>query len=225
MSRICDDEEEYLALCKKFGETPVDCYSSHAEELQRRAYPERYKQTKSKKIKKQNIETEVKIPVTQELFEAALDKLWGVLIKCYNQKPEFIEEKNVFYKVPNGFLRLRDYGGQVSVTYKGKREESEKFNCREEIEFKYEEEDLGKLELLFSRMGLKKEIEYTKQRSNFYFDDGPIASFDILPNGQRYIEIEDTPQTIQNIVELLGLKDCPIEKRSYLEIIHDDLKK
>lgn len=47
-SRIADDEERYLSLCKKFNEEPiyiynstlggkiVDCYGAHADELEKR---------------------------------------------------------------------------------------------------------------------------------------------------------------------------------------------
>lgn len=170
------------------------------------------------------IETEVKIPVDEKTFERALEELWRFEILVYQIKPEFKMEKNVFYKVPAGFLRLRSYADSVSVTYKGKREDSEKLNSREEIEFKYPERDFDKLGLLLSRIGLEKEIEYQKQRANFYFRDGPIVSFDILPNGQRYIEIENTPEKIENIVSRLDLQNHPREKRSYLEIIKDGKK-
>lgn len=179
-------------------------------------------------MNKENLETEVKIPVDKETFEKVIKELWSGIVACGDSGPRFKEEINIFYKVPKGFLRLRDYDGEVKVTYKSERKDSRKINSREEIEFEYPKGDFEKMKLFFSRIGLEKHLEYTKKRANYYFDDGylggvgAVASFDILPSGKRYIEIEDidpSGEAIPHIRKMLGLENHQIEKRSYLEIV------
>ena len=164
------------------------------------------------------IETEVKIKLSKRDFDKRINQLWILGLS----EPRFISEHNEFYEVPRGFLRLRRYEDRVAVTFKGNRQESNKFNSREEIEFHYSMSDYSKLNAFFEGMGLKKSFAYTKQRALYHFDDGPIASFDILPNGDRYIEIEDSEETVTNIVNLLELQTFPLEKRSYLELLKND---
>jgi predicted adenylyl cyclase CyaB len=183
----------------------------------------------------ENVETEVKIPVEDTIFETS-----RVALKRGVQLDSFLLEENIFYKTPEGFLRLRKYDQQISVTYKGERTKSETINSREEIEFdEYCPEEFDKLKTFFSRLGLKRDFEYTKQRLIYRFDQGIFGdhncavSFDILPNGDKYIEIEElvsegiyspasTGKTIENVVRTLGLQNYPREKRNYLEIVMGD---
>lgn len=185
---------------------------------------------------KDNIEKEIKIELDKTTFEKTAKELWKGIVLSGSAGPQFLQERNIFYSVPAGFLRLRDYDGEVSVTYKGERQNSESINAREEIEFKYPEQDFDKLKLFFSKVGLVRYFEYTKQRANYYFDGGgmggmiigAVASFDILPNGKRYIEIEDllkeSEETIPHLVKILKLENYPIEKRSYLDIVREGVK-
>lgn len=174
------------------------------------------------------IETEVKIAVDRRKFEAAIKDCFG------DSFPEFKEERNIFYGVPSGFLRLRDYAGEILVTYKGKREEEGELNCREEIEFDYSKQDFEKLQIFFSKIGLPKYFEYTKKRANYEVEGGmsggyfATISFDILPNGERYIEVEKKEaggeNIIENILHRLEIDRCFREKRSYLEIVKESVK-
>ena len=179
-----------------------------------------------------DLETEVKIPVDEKTFEAS-----RIALNRGFKLPDFFPEENIFYKTPEGFLRLRKYCGNILVTYKGNRIESEKMNSREEIEFEdYLPKDFDKLRTFFLRLGLKKDFEYTKQRSIYRFDQGIFGahdcavSFDILPNEDKYIEIEELisdgihdassdGKTIDNVVLRLGLQKHPLEKRNYLDIV------
>jgi predicted adenylyl cyclase CyaB len=230
LKAIHDDMESYLALCGRYGENPVydrsgldlDCYGEHAKKLEKRDLEERGIWTLEKVVQKKNLEVEVKIPVSLKVFDGVVKKLWE------NSEPEFCEEKNIFYKVPSGFLRLRKFGEDVKVTYKGKREKSEEFNSREEIEFDYGIDDFEKLQLLFSRMGMKRDIEYTKRRANYLFGDGwdghATISLDVLEDGKRFIEVEDKPEVITNVLKYLELNKFPRERRSYLQIVKDGKK-
>jgi predicted adenylyl cyclase CyaB len=161
------------------------------------------------------IETEVKIKIGKKEFDERVKQLW----KDNLSEPRFIAEHNDFYEVPRGFLRLKRFGNWLKVTFKGPRQDSDEFNSREEIEFHYPVWQYDGIKYFYEAMGLKKCFQYVKQRADYIFDDGPVASFDILPNGDRYIEIEDSEETIRNIVSLLKLQDFPIEKRSYLELL------
>jgi len=161
------------------------------------------------------IETEAKIRVSEEDFNSRIKQLWIDNLS----EPVFIPEHNEFYEVPRGFLRLKRFGEIIKVTFKGPRQESNEFNSREELEFHYPLGQYGELKRFYEAIGLKRHFQYTKQRADYVFDDGPVASFDILPNGERYIEIEDSEESVRNIVSLLNLQNFPLEKRSYLEIL------
>lgn len=163
------------------------------------------------------LETEVKVRLSKREFDKRVKQLWTDSLG----EPQFIGELNDFYNVPNGFLRLKRFRDIIKVTFKGPRQDSNEFNSREEIEFDYPLWQYDEIKRFYEALGLKLHFQYTKQRANYFFDDGPIASFDILPNGERYIEIEDSEETIRNVVSLLKLQDFPLEKRSYLEILKD----
>jgi predicted adenylyl cyclase CyaB len=171
------------------------------------------------------IETEVKIRVSQKKFETLMKFCFG----C--RSPRFREEKNIFYSIPRGFLRLRSCDEEVFVTYKSDRKKDTNLNCREEIEFDYPEKDFQKLQTFFSRLGFEKYFEYTKLRANYDVEGGmsggyfATVSFDILPNGNRYLEVEKkeagSEKIVENLLERFELDKYPREKRSYLEILKE----
>ncbi len=150
------------------------------------------------------VENEVKVRLSEKNFQRVSSLLGPA--KYYSQK-------NKFYSLPNGFLRLRTENENSFLTFKGKSLEA-KFKACEEIEFKFPEDSEKKLTTFIERLGLKFILEYTKTRASYIFPDCVIC-LDILSNGNKYLEIEGEDQVIQEKMSFFGLSSFDIEKKSY----------
>jgi len=134
----------------------------------------------------------------------------------------FSKQENIIYELSNGFVRIRDENNKTIITFKGKRKKS-KLNLREETEFLVDTEK-NNVKKLFSFLGLKDSFEYGKLRANFELNDC-VVSVDLLPNNEKYVEVEGNRKNILKNLEILGLKNKEIEKRSYLEILKNEKTK
>ena len=148
------------------------------------------------------IETEVKIKLNEE----DLNRITNML-----GEPSFVLQKNIVYKLPKGYLRVRFEQEKVILTCKGDRME-DKFGSRREIEFFVDSNILK----VFEMMGLKKECIYLKKRANYSLNDC-IVSLDII-NGEKYIEVEGNEENILKVLDELLLNEKEIERRAYWEI-------
>jgi predicted adenylyl cyclase CyaB len=154
-------------------------------------------------------EIEAKIKLSQFNLKRVVEKLG---------EPEYFDQENIFYRSKSDNLRVRYEKNKIILTRKGEAEKS-KYKKREEVEWEFSgtREELEKLmiERKYSRV-----FGYIKKRAN-YNHDGCVVSIDLLPNKDRYIEIEsDSESDIERVVEFLGLDILPLEKRSYLEILN-----
>ena len=70
------------------------------------------------------IETEVKIKITDDELEQVISILGNA---------EFVFQKNIVYKIPKGYLRVRFEDKIAILTYKGERK-NDLFGSREELE-------------------------------------------------------------------------------------------
>jgi adenylate cyclase class IV len=153
-------------------------------------------------------ETEVKI----RLDEKELDGILHVL-----GKPKFQPQKNIFYRLDGCCLRERHENGKIILTFKGKRTDNEKLNIRSEIEISFKNNIKPKIGEFFSYSG-SAPFSYTKYRASFRLNNCDVY-LDILPNKEKYIEIEGKEGDIMKNMQLLGLNEKENEKRSYLEIL------
>jgi predicted adenylyl cyclase CyaB len=161
------------------------------------------------------IETEVKIKIKEE----ELERITHVLGK---PKLKFVEQKNIIYRIPGGFLRIRYEEGRKIITFKGKRQEGRMFNSREEIEFDADSEEIKEIAGLLERLGFTEPLIYNKKRANVDFL-GCVVSIDLL-NEDIFLEIEGREEkNILKILKLFDMEKKVRERRSYLEILEDGM--
>jgi len=137
-------------------------------------------------------------------------------------KLKFSKQENIIYDLSNGFVRIRNENDKTIITFKGKRKKS-KLNLREETEFLVDTEK-DKMKKIFSFLGLKNAFEYEKLRANFELNDC-VVSVDLLPNNEKYVEIEGKRKNILKNLEILGLSRRKIIKQAYQEILKNEKNK
>lgn len=159
------------------------------------------------------IETEVKVRVDNKKFENLYAKMGA---------GQFFDQRNLFYALDEGFLRLRleqEQGcpDRSFLTFKGEKLKS-KFNSRKELELFIGKDFETASELLLA-LGFRMNFEYSKKRIN-YKSGKCIVSLDILQDNSRYVEIEGSESSIKRNIRDLGLQKYPLEQRSYLQLLN-----
>lgn len=135
-------------------------------------------------------------------------------------EPRFYSQNNIIYSSKKGFLRIRTERGWTRATFKGKRSLDEELNCREELDFDFKESEISQMKKMMKLLGFSGPFEYSKRRANYVLNECTV-SIDILPNSQKYIEIEGDKENIYKNIKFLGLKKRNIENRSYQQILKD----
>lgn len=134
-----------------------------------------------------------------------------------------VEQEDLYFQHPcrdfaatDEALRLRSYGGNFVLTYKGPKEGGWA-KARREIEVRVDNYERA-YELITS-LGFTPVARIHKKRE-FYEIMGVEVSLDTIEGLGRFVEIEDKGggiKAIKRLVEELGLKEGPIHK-SYLEL-------
>ncbi|RLE59764.1 MAG: class IV adenylate cyclase [Thermoprotei archaeon] len=134
-----------------------------------------------------------------------------------------VEQEDVYFQHPcknfaetDETLRLRKYGKNIVLTYKGPKEGGWA-KTRREVEVKID--DYEKAYELITSLGFTPVAKIRKKRE-FYELMGVEVSLDTVEELGNFVEIEDKGgglDTIRKLVDELGLKEGPIYK-SYLEL-------
>ena len=138
-------------------------------------------------------------------------------------------ERNVIYDTPEKQLRQRDQiirlrqDQRTRLTFKGPPPaelavESE-VKMREEIEV--ELSDLGRMELILTRLGFTEQKIYEKYRESWHFAEIEIV-LDEMPFG-HFVELEGSESAIKALAHTLGLNWESRLSRSYWSLM-DELK-
>jgi predicted adenylyl cyclase CyaB len=132
-------------------------------------------------------------------------------------------EENQLFDFPDGrlrrsgcALRLRAYGGESLLTFKGPIQPHPTLKRREEIETRLE--DGRAFKEVLDRLGLAVVFEYEKTREVLDLErEGRVVHvcLDETPVG-AFVEIEAEPEAIEWLSSVFGWRD-PI-KKSYIEI-------
>ena len=115
-------------------------------------------------------------------------------------------------------VRLREYGPERIVTYKGPALPG-KHKRREELES--DVTSLIALERIFTRLGLVPSFRYEKYRTEYRRKDSPgVVTLDETPIG-NFIELEGEPQWIDRTAGELGLPESEYLTGSYATLYVD----
>lgn len=158
------------------------------------------------------LETEIKLPISD--LEPLRERL---LATGFRETTPLQEEISILWdragelRARGEAIRVRSYGGQTRLTWKGARLEDPRFKVRPEEETGVE--DRRALEAILRALGLAPCFEMTKQRAVLQ-RTGLVACLDRTPFG-TFLELEGERETIQAAVTELGLEGISPETRSY----------
>lgn len=161
------------------------------------------------------IETEVKIEIERRgEVHANYERIYERI-----GKPAWQIQRNYIFSFGESFLRIRREAEKSYLTVKGKDNGGE-FNSRQEIECEIPVEFfIGFASVIGANA---QPFYYEKSRASASFMGCQVCLDNFF--GTRYCEIEGEKEKIPQVIETLGLRGCPVEKRSYLELLKE-LKK
>ncbi len=175
-----------------------------------------------------NRETEVKIRIQDSrALRARLRQLGAVQIHTKAL------EDNVLFDTPDralrkirSILRLRSYGCEWSVTYKGTPDPDRFFKSRQEFETEIDHPE--GLEAIFRALGMVPVFRYQKYRTRFSFPrqsrrgTGELeVALDETPIGD-FIELEGSRRAIDRIAQALGYSRADYSTASYGALYLED---
>ena len=163
------------------------------------------------------IETEVKIYISDlDTIRTRLESQGAELAK-----PR-VFERNIRYEnedaslANNGIvLRLRQ-DSRVRLTYKEPMLAQASTGTISRVEFETEVSDFDTMHTILNRLGFHQSLIYEKYRTTYHWQDAEIV-LDEMPYGY-FIEIEGDAETINQIVDQLGLSNSPRLLASYIGI-------
>jgi adenylate cyclase class 2 len=131
-------------------------------------------------------------------------------------------ESNLIFDTPSltlrragMLLRLRQAGGLVTVTYKGKPSVG-KHKSREELELSVA--DPAAMDAIFERLGYRPVFRYQKYRTEYRLQRGAgMATLDETPVG-TYLELEGSPAWIDRLARRMGFDERDYITASYARL-------
>ncbi|MGH9339812.1 MAG: class IV adenylate cyclase [Acidobacteriota bacterium] len=168
------------------------------------------------------IETEVKIKVGAGELESVQRRLMQLGAR---QIAARAREENWLFDFADGrladsgcALRLRLYGGQALLTFKGRIQEDPLYKKREEIEVPLAEG--AAIRQIFEALGLQVVFSYAKFREILEIDSGGQrlhVCLDETPIG-TFAELEGPPQAIEELAAQFGWGRESFIKKNYVEL-------
>lgn len=162
-------------------------------------------------------EVEVKLYVTD--FNVIAQKLDAVGAEL--TKPR-VFERNVRYENAeqtltgrNVVVRLRE-DTRVRLTYKEPTDDNTDDSLSRRFEAEVEVSDFDTMETILRKFGYQPYLVYEKYRTTYEWGEVEIV-LDEMPYG-KFVEIEGTPDAIENAIDKLELKDAPRYVASYVAL-------
>jgi len=165
-------------------------------------------------------ETEIKLAVPDVRTARKLLRAAGFAVSRRR-----VFESNVIFDTPRltlrraaTLLRLRQAGGLITVTYKGKPAVS-KHKSREELELAVT--DAPTMAAIFQRLGYRPVFRYEKYRTEYRLERGAgMATLDETPVG-IYLELEGAPAWIDRMAQRMGFPEQDYITASYARLYLD----
>jgi len=169
------------------------------------------------------MEVELKVPVENlDEFANKAEKLGYELVQ-----PRHLES-NVLYDYPDRslsltgcLLRVRDMGDKALFTFKGKAIAHERYKVRPEEEVVCD--DGEKLREILENVGFRAYYRYEKYRKEYRAPDAFLC-LDEVPFG-FFLELEGTPEGIENLAKALDLDPSTFIRRSYADLYAEHCRK
>ena len=132
----------------------------------------------------------------------------------------YFDDQQGSLKKKGEVLRLRRWGDENSLTFKGPKTKS-KFKKRLELEV--EVDNFQKAEKILENLAFRECMRYEKRREKFKFvlDNNKLeVCFDEMPYG-NFVEIEGSEKNILNVAEKLGFEWKNRITEDYVKIFED----
>jgi adenylate cyclase, class 2 len=169
------------------------------------------------------LEIEAKIPVEMEQLESIRTRL--LRLGARRLSPP-LEEENFLMDFPDGrlreagqALRIRRYGQEALLTFKGRILHHESLKRREELETVIAE--AGALAEIFRRLGLEISFRYAKIRETYQLEaeaESLSVCLDQTPIG-AFVEIEGREEAILRLAREFGWNT--FIRKSYVELYRE----
>ncbi len=170
-------------------------------------------------------EIEAKVPLDVEEFGGLRSRVREIGARLSRPR---LREENTLFDFPDGrlekadsALRVRSFGQECLLTYKGKSREHSFLKLREEIETRVE--DAAALVELFEALGLRKAFHYWKYREIYDLElrTGAVTiALDETPIG-FFAEVEGPEESIQAVVDLMGWDPASFIRESYPKLYRE----
>jgi len=160
---------------------------------------------------------ELKISVTSH------QSLKKILEKIGAENRGILKQKDVYYSIPNGLLKLRIENGNESLIFYNRNEKDKnRWSDFEVLEFAK-----GKGEKFFNNL-FEVEVIVKKKRELFYYDDTRIH-LDIVKSLGKFLELEtlvingkaDAKKRFEKIISILKLDESKQIRKSYRDLLMD----
>ncbi len=172
-----------------------------------------------------SLETEFKIRISSE----DLDRIRTCLRKLHGHRlSESREEANLLFDFPDQHLtrsgcalRLRTYGDEAFLTFKGKVLRHSVLKRREEFEAPVREP--GAAREILEALGLQLCFEYSKFRETHRLDvngQQVLVCLDQTPVG-TFVEIEGPEKEIQDLARKFGWQPDSFIQKTYVELYEE----
>jgi len=160
-----------------------------------------------------NLELKIKVTSHQSLIK--------ILEQIGAENKEKLIQKDVYYSIPNGLLKLRIENGNESLIYCNRNEnDKNRWSVFEVLKFAN-----GKGEKFFNNL-FDVEVIVKKKRELFYYDDTRIH-LDTVKFLGKFLELEtlvinskvDAKKRFEKIISLLKLDESKQIRKSYRDLI------
>ena len=166
-----------------------------------------------------SMEIEAKVPLEGEELGPLRSRLQEIGARL--SRPRLREENTLFdfpdrrLEKADSALRVRSFGRESLLTYKGRNREHAFLKLREEIETRVE--DAAAMAELFEALELRKAFHYWKYREiyDLELNSGAVTiALDETPIG-FFAEVEGPEESIQAVVDLMGWDPASFIRESY----------
>ena len=116
------------------------------------------------------------------------------------------------------FIRVRDYGDNAVLTYKGPRQES---IAKKREEYEIETKDIEALHKILKSTGYIPQGRYSRVREVYHFMDAEVE-IDKFPKIGFFLEVEAKDEdTVLKVFDALGISKDKLTSKTYLELIDE----
>ena len=147
----------------------------------------------------------------------------------FHVKKRRVFERNIIFDHPGSplrtsgrMLRLREAGGEFTLTYKGPGGAGGPHKSREELEVMLP--DAEQFALILERLGYAPIFEYQKFRTEYEKGRHGVVTVDETPIGD-YMEVEGAPDWIDKTAAALGFQHSDYLTGSYGALYLEDCRK